>query len=146
MTGAAPTELSHRDARRVAIAAQGLAGPRPAGRKDRRHFRSVLDRLATVQIDSVHLPTRSHELLFFARPGACGRGGRTRWLGGSREVFEYWGHEASLRPVARYPLLRWRMAGGHAWGGVRRAARDNPELVAAALSEVAAKGPVPIGD
>ena len=146
MTGAAPTELSHHDARRVAIAAQGLAGPRPAGRKDRRHFRSVLDRLATVQIDSVNVLTRSHELVFFARLGAYDRDALTRWLWGSREVFEYWGHEASLHPVARYPLLRWRMAGGHAWGGVRRAARDNPELVAAALSEVAAKGPVPIGD
>jgi uncharacterized protein YcaQ len=61
-------------------------------------------------------------------------------------VFEYWGHEASLHPVARYPLLRWRMAGGHKWGGVRRAVRDNPDLVAAALSEIAAKGPVPVGD
>src|SRR5262245_49096022 len=146
MTGAARTEMSRRDARRVAIAAQGLAGPRPAGRKDRRHFRSVLDRLATVQIDSVNVLTRSHELVFFARLGAYDRDALTRWLWGSREVFAYWGHEASLHPVARYPLLRWRMAGGHAWGGVRRAARDNPELVAAALSEIAAKGPVPIGD
>src|SRR5215510_3711870 len=128
MTGAARTEMSRRDARRVAIAAQGLAGPRPAGRKDRRHFRSVLDRLATVQIDSVNVLTRSHELVFFARLGAYDRDALTRWLWGSREVFEYWGHEASLHPVARYPLLRWRMAGGrHPRRG--RAARDNPELV-----------------
>src|SRR5215510_9974870 len=140
------TEMSLRDARRVALAAQGFTDPRPTGRADRRHFRRVLDRLATVQIDSVNVVTRSHELVFFARLGAYDRAALTRWLWGSREVFEYWGHEASLHPTARYPLLRWRMAGGHAWGGVRRAARDNPELVAAALSEIAAKGPVPIGD
>jgi uncharacterized protein YcaQ len=89
---------------------------------------------------------RSHELVFFARRGPYDRDALTRWLWGSREVFEYWGHEASLHPVARYPLLRWRMDGAHAWGGVRRTAQDNPDLVAAALSEIAAKGPVPIGD
>jgi uncharacterized protein YcaQ len=142
----APEEISRREARRIAIAAQGLAAPRPAGRVDRRHFRGVLDRLATVQIDSVNVLTRSHELVFFARLGPYDRDALTRWLWSSREVFEYWGHEASLHPVARYPLLRWRMSGGHAWGGVRRSARDNPELVTAALAEIADRGPVPIGE
>jgi uncharacterized protein YcaQ len=106
----------------------------------------VLDRLATVQLDSVNVVTRSHELVFFARLGPYDRDALSRWLWGSREVFEYWGHEASLHPVERHPLLRWRMAGEHAWGGVRRVARDNPELVAAALAEVAERGPVVIGE
>ena len=142
----APVEMSRREARRVALAAQGFTDPRPSGRVDRRHFRRVLDRVATVQVDSVNVLTRTHELVFFARLGPYDRDALTRWLWGSREVFEYWGHEASLHPVERYPLLRWRMAGGHAWGGIRRSARDNPDLVAAALAEIAVKGPVPIGD
>jgi uncharacterized protein YcaQ len=142
----APVEMSLRDARRVALAAQGFADPRPTGRADRRHFRRVLDRLATVQIDSVNVLTRSHELVFFARLGPYDRDALTRWLWSSREVFEYWGHEASLHPVERWPLLRWRMAGGHQWGGVRRSVRDNPELVAAALAEIAERGPLPIGE
>jgi uncharacterized protein len=119
------TEMSLRDARRVALAAQGFTDPRPTGRIDRRHFRRVLDRLATVQLDSVNVLARSHELVFFARLGAYDRDALTRWLWQSREVFEYWGHEASLHPVERHPLLRWRMAGDHAWGGVRRIARDS---------------------
>jgi uncharacterized protein len=142
----APVEMSLRDARRVALAAQGFADPRPTGRADRRHFRRVLDRLATVQIDSVNVLTRSHELVFFARLGPYDRDALTRWLWSSREVFEYWGHEASLHPVERWPLLRWRMAGGHQWGGVRRSVRDNPKLVAAALAEIAERGPLPIGE
>ncbi|HET6949633.1 MAG TPA: crosslink repair DNA glycosylase YcaQ family protein [Acidimicrobiales bacterium] len=142
----APDDMSLRDARRVALAAQGFADPRPRGRVDRRHFRRVLDRLATVQIDSVNVITRSHELVFFSRLGPYDRDALTRWLWESREVFEYWGHEASLHPVERYPLLRWRMAGGHAWGGVRRSVRDNPDLVTAALAEIAARGPIPIGE
>jgi uncharacterized protein YcaQ len=140
------TDISLRDARRVALAAQGFTDARPRGRVDRRHFRRVLDRLATVQLDSVNVVTRSHELVFFARLGPYDRDALSRWLWGSREVFEYWGHEASLHPAERQPLLRWRMAGEHAWGGVRRVARDNPELVTVALAEVAERGPVVIGD
>ena len=142
----ATVEMSRRDARRVALAAQGFADKRPTGRVDSRHFRRVLDRLATVQIDSVNVITRSHELVFFARLGPYDRTALNRWLWESRQVFEYWGHEASLHPVARHPLLRWRMAGDHPWGGVRTSARDNPEMVESALAEIAARGPVSIGD
>ena len=95
------SEMSLRDARRVALAAQGFTERRPTGRVDRRHFRRVLDRLATVQLDSVNVLTRSHELVFFARLGAYDRAALSRWLWGSHEVFEYWGHEASLHPVER---------------------------------------------
>ena len=63
-----------------------------------------------------------------------------------KRFFEYWGHEASLLPVDLQPLLRWRMAGEHPWDGIRRSARDNPEMVAAALAEIAARGPVSIGE
>jgi hypothetical protein len=105
---AGPSEMSLRDARRVALSAQGFAARRPQGRVDSRHFRRVLDRLGTVQLDSVNVLTRSHELVFFARLGPYDRAALTRWLWRSREVFEYWGHEASLHPVERQPLFRWR--------------------------------------
>ncbi|HEY6415687.1 MAG TPA: hypothetical protein VIX41_05605, partial [Acidimicrobiales bacterium] len=59
----AAIDMSRRDARRVALAAQGFTDPRPRGRVDRRHFRRVLRRLATVQLDSVNVVTRSHELV-----------------------------------------------------------------------------------
>ena len=140
------TPISRRDARRVALSAQGFAERRPTGRVDSRHFRRVLARLGTVQLDSVNVLTRSHELVFFARLGPYDRAALSRWLWSSREVFEYWGHEASLHPVDRHPLLRWRMADDHAWGGVRKVARDNPEMVTAALEEIRARGPVTIGD
>jgi uncharacterized protein len=141
-----PAEMSLRDARRVALAAQGFAARRPTGRVDSRHFRRVLDQLATVQIDSVNVITRSHELVFFARLGPYDRAALTRWLWSSREVFEYWGHEASLHPVRRHPLLRWRMTGDHPWKGVRTSVRDNPDMAAAALAEIRERGPVTISD
>jgi uncharacterized protein YcaQ len=141
-----PVDISARDARRIALAAQGFADRRPTGRIDRRHFRKVLDRLATVQVDSVNVLTRSHELVFFARLGPYHRTALTRWLWSSREVFEYWGHEASLHPVERHPLFRWRMAEEHPWAGVRQAAAANPDLVDELLAEVRARGPLSVGE
>ena len=113
------------EARRIALTHRASPIPRPTGRVDRRHFRRVLDRLGLVQIDSVNVLTRSHELPFFARLGPYDRDALAGWLWGSGEVFEYWGHEASLLPVERHPLLRWRMAERQP-GGWRRGARSSP--------------------
>jgi uncharacterized protein YcaQ len=139
-------QVSRRDARRIALAAQGFAAPRPRGRVDRRHFRKVLRQLGTVQLDSVNVLTRSHELVFHARLGDFDRTALSRWLWESREVFEYWGHMASLHPVERHPLFRWRMARGHEWSGVRESAEENAALVEATLQEVVARGPVTVGE
>ena len=45
-------------------------------------------------------------------------------------------------PVGLHPLLRWRMARAHSesWGGMRRIAQEQPELVAWVRDEVAAPG------
>jgi uncharacterized protein YcaQ len=61
-----------------------------------------------------------------------------------RRLFAYWGHEASLIPVALQPMLRWRMdrAAHEAWGGMRRVQRDRPELIARVLEEVGDRGPI----
>ena len=130
------------EARRIALEAQGFNDPRPPGRVDRRHFRRVLDRVGLVQIDSVNVLTRSHELPFLARLGPYDRRALARWLWGSREVFEYWGHEASLLPVELHPLLRWRMADDHQWKGVAAFQRSHPGLDVAVLDSILELGPV----
>src|SRR3984893_15833118 len=113
------SELSLAEARRIALAAQGFADRRPAGVPDRRALRRVLGRTGLFQIDSVNVLVRAHYLPAFSRLGpyptdALGRLSTRR----PRELFEYWGHEASLLPVETQPLLRWRMAQAHAqaWG------------------------------
>ncbi|MGQ0432829.1 MAG: winged helix-turn-helix domain-containing protein [Microthrixaceae bacterium] len=134
------------EARRIALQAQGFADPRPAGRIDRRHFRRVLGRVGLVQIDSVNVLTRSHELPFLARLGPYPRAALADWLWDSGEMFEYWGHEASLVPVGLHPLLRWRMQEDHAWGGMVRVAARRPSLVQQVLDAVAERGPVTLGE
>ena len=134
------------EARRIALHAQGFNDPRPAGRVDRRHLRRVLDRVGLVQIDSVNVLTRSHELPFLARLGPYPRRALSDWLWGSGEVFEYWGHEASLLPVGIHPLLRWRMREEHAWGGMVRVAASRPDLVQQVLDAVRERGPVTLAE
>ncbi len=134
------------EARRIALQAQGFNDPRPHGRVDRRHFRRVLDRVGLVQIDSVNVLTRSHELPFLARLGPYRRQALSDWLWGSGEVFEYWGHEASLLPVDLHPLLRWRMHADHAWGGMVKVGANRPDLVRQVRTAVIARGPVTLSE
>jgi uncharacterized protein len=134
------------EARRIALHAQGFNDPRPTGRVDRRHLRRVLARLGLVQIDSVNVLTRSHELPFLARLGPYDRAALAAWLWGSGEVFEYWGHEASLLPVELQPLLRWRMADDHQWKGVGAFQKSNPGLDQAVLESIHELGPVTLGE
>ena len=102
-------KLTIDQARRLALAAQGFADPRPVGRVDVRHFRRVVDRIGLVQLDSVNVFSRTHYMPFFSRLGRYDRTALDAWLWGSGEMFEYWGHEASLIPVKDHYLWRWRM-------------------------------------
>lgn len=76
--------------------------------------------------------------------GAGAESSRRKSSKGSRELFEYWGHEASLIPLELQPLLRWRMARADddAWGSVSRLARENPELISEILELVGEQGPI----
>lgn len=142
-------KLSLHMARRVALAAQGFAEPRPTGPIDRRHLNRVLARLGLLQIDSVSAVVRAHYMPLFSRLGpypmsliddaASGR---------KRRLFEYWAHEASFLPLETWPLLQWRMERARAndeseiYKGLARWARENGKLIDAIYDEVSSRGPI----
>jgi uncharacterized protein YcaQ len=145
----APVEhLTIAQARRIALAAQGFAEPRPTGRVDARHLRRVLQRVGVLQIDSVNVLVRSFELPLFARLGPHSRRLLTDVVEQRRELFEYWAHEASFAPVELHPLLRWRMTrnAGHPWAMVERMRHDLPDYIASVLADVEERGPISVSD
>jgi uncharacterized protein YcaQ len=136
--------ISNSTARRIGLAAQGFADPRPSGRVDLRPVRRALGRVGVLQIDSVNVLVRSHELPLFSRLGPYPRAALTDLAERRRELFEYWGHMASFVPVRFHPLLRWRMerARTRPFRVVDLMRRERPGYVEAVLAEVGERGPI----
>jgi uncharacterized protein YcaQ len=115
------TELSAAEARRLALRAQGFLGI-----PDRRSgVRGILRHLGAVQLDTISVLARSHELIPYARLGAVGRKAveNTYWktapvgtLPARPHAFEYWSHAACILPVEEWPHFAFR----------RRAYRNRP--------------------
>ena len=137
--------LTTAEARRIALAAQGFADPRPQGRPDARALTRVLGRIGLIQIDSVNVLTRAHFLPLWSRLGDYPLDLLAKAAGKApRRLFEYWAHEASYVPVETQPYLRFRMtrAAQDAWGSMRRLAERDPGFVDKILDEVRDKGPL----
>lgn len=108
----AAAELSADEARRMALRAQGFLGA-----PDRRGgVRGVLRHLGAVQLDTISVLARSHELIPYARLGAVGR--KTvegaYWTPATADApprphaFEYWSHAACILPVEEWPHFAFR--------------------------------------
>ena len=140
-------KISQKLARRIVLAAQGLAEPRPKGPVDRRHLKRVLARNGLLQMDSVNVLVRAHYMPLFSRLGPYPLDlldGAAK--GRKRLLFEYWAHEASLLPVETWPLMRWRMEraarGDRIYKGIAKFGRDNAEYIERVYSEVVERGPL----
>ena len=137
-------DVSAAEARRIALAAQGFADRLPSGAVDARLIRRVLGRIGLLQIDSVNVLVRTQYLPLFARLGPYPAPILETMAYRRRELFEYWGHEASFLPIALYPLMRWRMeryARGEAgWSGMVAFARENADLLERVYRFVAENG------
>ena len=96
--------LSAREARKVALAAQGLIGRRPEGGPA-----GIVARLRAVQLDTISVLARSHELVAYARLGPVGRARIERdYWGPQSATFEYWSHAACIVPLEDWPAYRFK--------------------------------------
>lgn len=134
--------ITNDQARRYALAAQGFNEGRAPGRIDVRHFRKVVDTVGLIQLDSVNVFSRAHYMPFFSRIGRYERDALDDWAWRSRELFEYWGHEASLIPVDHHRLFRWQMQRGANWRAMTRLEEHEPEYLDDVLAQVEDRGPL----
>ncbi|RSO02670.1 cytoplasmic protein [Streptomyces sp. WAC 06783] len=136
------TSLSADDARRIALRAQGFLGA-----PDRRAgVRGVLRRLGAVQLDTISVLARSHELIPYARLGAVGRPAveSAYWSGG--HSFEYWSHAACILPVEEWPHFAFRRRAMRAKGYRWHLMEDREGSCAAVLDRLKADGPLTTSD
>ncbi|MFI9206357.1 winged helix-turn-helix domain-containing protein [Streptomyces sp. NPDC053048] len=133
--------LSADEARRLALRAQGLLGA-----PDRRAgTRGVLRRLGAVQLDTISVLARSHELVPYARLGAVGRDAVESAYWSGEHAFEYWSHAACILPIEEWPLFAFRRramkARGHRW----HVMKDSERSCAAVRARLEADGPLTAG-
>ena len=148
----ATTALSADDVRRITLYAQGFLG---AAAK-RGGVTGMLRRVSAVQLDTISVLARSHELVAYARLGPVGRDAveQAYWPArGTSTTFEYWAHAACILPIADWPYYAWRRraiaARGQRWHKVSEEAceqvlarlRDEGPLTATQLGGAKAGGP-----
>ncbi|WP_104820862.1 winged helix-turn-helix domain-containing protein [Kitasatospora sp. MMS16-BH015] len=134
---AAAAALTADEARLIALRAQGLLGA-----PDRRAgVPGVVRALGAVQLDTISVLARSHELVPYARLGAVGRPAVEQALWGSGQTFEYWSHAACVLPIEEWPLFAFRRRAYRAKGGLWEF-RVGPEAYRGVLDRLRAEGPL----
>ncbi|WP_344590610.1 winged helix-turn-helix domain-containing protein [Actinomadura vinacea] len=99
-------ELTADEARRLQLRAQGLLGS--GFRRGGGGVAGVLAGLGAVQLDTISVLARSHELVPYARLGPVGRDAVETAYWGNGTGFEYWAHAASVLPLDDWPLFAFR--------------------------------------
>ena len=128
--------LSQRQARRIALAAQGFRDPRHTT-PTMRTFNRTLARTGVLQVDSVNVLQRAHYMPLFSRMGPYDPGLLTRAAEKKpRRLVEYWAHVQALMPVDLWPVMQHRMDHYRAQRGKWNTMVERPELEASVLAEV----------
>ena len=92
--------IENRDARRLWLAAQGLASA-PTGPLD---TLSIIRQLGFVQLDTIRVVSRAHHHILWNRNQHYREPMLNKLLAGQRQLFEHYTHDASVLPIEFYPM------------------------------------------
>ena len=138
--GPATVELSAGEARRLVLRAQGFIGPAPEGAVP-----ALLQRLGAVQLDTISVLARSHELVAYARLGPVGRATvEDAYWGRPARAFEALAHAMCILPIELWPYLAARRRRSAAWTHPRRA--HDTRAMARVVAELRERGPLTASD
>jgi uncharacterized protein YcaQ len=134
--------LTRDEARLLTLNAQGFVGP--AARRG--GVAALLRRLGAVQLDTISVLARSHELVAYARLGAIPRSSveRAYWHPRMPGAFEYWAHAACVLPIEHWPFYafrrRWFRRRGMRWH------QSHQSVCAEVLARLGSEGPLTASD
>jgi uncharacterized protein YcaQ len=138
---AAEVTLTPDDVRRMTLRAQGFLGAAPWPRS-RAGVAAMLRQVGAVQLDTISVLARSHELVAYARLGPVSRAQieQAYWHPTKPGAFEYWAHAACVLPIEQWPYYAFRrrrfLARGLRWHQV------TPETCEKVLARLRAEGPL----
>lgn len=111
-----PIVITQEEARRLAVQAQRLAGPRPPASVD--GAMEVFQALNCIQIDPLRAVERTQLLVLWSRLGGFDPEILDKLQQEERTIFEAWAHCASYVLTEDYPLFAQHMTDEHIDGGV----------------------------
>ena len=106
----------------MTLRAQGFLGATP-WRATRSGVAAMLRQVGAVQLDTISVLARSHELVAYARLGPVAREQieQAYWPPSRPSAFEYWAHAACVLPLEQWPYFAFRRRAfrARARGGTR---------------------------
>jgi uncharacterized protein YcaQ len=130
--------LTPDEVRRITLRSQGFLGA--ASRRG--GIAGMLNRVGAVQLDTISVLARSHELVAYARLGPIARDRieRAYWSPGQPATFEYWAHAACILPIEEWPFYAFRRRAFRAQG--QRWHQVSETVCKQVLARLAAEGPL----
>lgn len=100
-----------------------------------------------VQIDTISVVARSHDLILYNRVPKYRADEIWEWEKKGR-LFEYWSHMMCMMPIEAYPYCTWAMTKytDKTWGSMGRWAAQNKQLIDAVYSKIKKSGPMSSAD
>src|SRR5579859_5867154 len=138
---AAEVTITAEEVRRMTLRAQGFLGATP-WRATRSGVAAMLRRVGAVQLDTISVLARSHELVAYARLGSVTREQieQAYWHLAKPAAFEYWAHAACVLPIEQWPAFSFRRRAFRARGV--RWHQSHQETCEKVLARLRAEGPL----
>jgi uncharacterized protein len=138
---AAELTITPDEARTITLRAQGFLGA-TSWRPTRAGVGAMLRRVGGVQLDTISVLARSHELAAYARLGPVPRAQieQAYWNARQPTAFEYWAHAACVLPIEQWPYFAFRRRALRARGV--RWHQSHQETCEKVLARLRAEGPL----
>lgn len=150
MANSIPT-IASSAAQRLFLGAQGLLDD-PARRATSASLQKLIERLGFVQVDTINVVARAHDLTLFSRLDGYRPEQLRKLIETKGHLFEHWTHDASVIPTAWFPHWKPRFARDrerihvHAWWQYHFRGTDGARVVKDVKARIEQEGPLKSSD